>query len=317
MRTRSATRSGPRRRRETAAERGGRMLRAAIPLCALAFTLGAAETALALGPRAVITAGPQGETASRDARFDFASSAGAPLARFECRLDGGPWTRCESPKVYTALVGGAHRFEVRLVGLLVDSTPAVRDWVVALGTQTLPCPAGERCPNPLPPQRPTSRPRRRRDADGCPYGANRVGEVSNERLSRAVACLISKARVRRKLPALHRNRALEAAAVAHGRDMVAKRYYSHVSRDGSAPADRIRRVGYLRGSRFWAIGEVMAFTRPSFTPTRVVRAWLRSPKHRSVILTAAFRHVGAGIVRGTPSTPRSGATCVAELGRRG
>jgi uncharacterized protein YkwD len=99
--------------------------------------------------------------------------------------------------------------------------------------------------------------------------------------------------------------------------MVAKRYYSHVARDGRQPVDRIRGFGYLHAKRFWAIGEVMVFARPSFTPSRVVSAWLRSAKHRGVILTPAFRHMGAGIVPGTPTSRRKGATCVADFGRRG
>ena len=283
---------------------------------ALALSPAGPASALALGPRAAITGGPQGDVTSRDATFTFGSSGGSALARFECRIDGGPWSRCSSPKSYVALVGGRHRFEVRLAGLLVDPTPAVREWVVALGTQTLPCVARS-CPNPPGPKGPGRRPRRRRDADGCAYGGNRVGEVSLARLNRAVACMLSKVRVRRGLPPLRRSRALEAAATRHSRDMVANRYYSHVSRDGSDPAARIRGAGYLRDARFWAIGEVMVFARPSFTPSRAVRAWLRSPKHRAVILTAAFRHVGAGIVRGSPDNPRRGATCVADLGRRG
>ncbi len=33
--------------------------------------------------------------------------------RFECRLDAGGWSRCESPVVYAGLAEGRHRFEVR------------------------------------------------------------------------------------------------------------------------------------------------------------------------------------------------------------
>jgi uncharacterized protein YkwD len=214
-------------------------------------------------------------------------------------------------------VGGTHRFEVRLVGLLVDLTPAVREWVVTLPTQTLPCGLERRCENPLPPQRPGLRPGKRRDADGCAHGGNRVGEVSTARLNRGVACVLSKARARRGLPPLRGHAALAAAAARHGRDMVAKRYFSHLSRDGGQPADRIRRAGYLRGARFWGIGEVMVFSTRSFTPQGAVRAWLRSPPHRRVVLTAAFRHVGVAIVRGSPTRRGKGATCVANLGRRG
>src|SRR5687767_9784742 len=120
--------------RPTIARRPTRMLCAITLACALMLVLASADPALALGPRALITAGPVGEVPSQDARFIFVASSGAPLSRFECRLDAGAWTRCNSPKTYAGLVGGPHRFEVRLVGLLVDPTPAVRDWVVALGT---------------------------------------------------------------------------------------------------------------------------------------------------------------------------------------
>lgn len=287
-------------------------------LLALAILLALPQAAFALGPRAVVTGGPAGEVSSRDATLTFEASSRAPLASgFQCRLDDGAWEKCVSPRRYSGLVGGTHRFEVRLVGLLVDSTPAVRQWVVALGTQTLPCGLEQRCPNPLPTRRPDARPRKRRDADGCPYGGNRVGEVSTATLNRAVVCVLSRARARRGLPPLRRDRALASAAARHARDMVANRYFSHVSRDGGQPADRIRGAGYLRGARFWAVGEVMVHSRRSFTPVHAVRAWLRSPGHRGVILTAAFRHVGVSILRGSPASARRGATCVANLGRRG
>ena len=290
---------------------------AAVLAVLLTFVLAAPEAAQDIGPRAVVVGGPLGNVASRDATLAFTASSGAPLGRFECRLDGGPWAVCRSPVTYSGLVGGPHRFEVRLTGLFVDPAPAIRDWVVALGTQTLPCPLVGRCSNPLGEQRPRPRPRRRRDADGCAYGGNRVGEVSTARLDRAVVCVLSKARTRRGLPVLRTSRPLAEAAASHGRDMVANRYFSHVAGNGSSPADRIRSTGYLRGARFWAVGEVMVYSRRSFTPRRVVQAWLRSPRHRSVVLTAAFRHVGVGIVRGSPGNRRRGATCVANLGRRG
>ena len=287
-------------------------------LLALALVLALPEAALALGPRAVVTGGPAGEVSSREASITFEASSRTPLASgFQCRLDGGAWERCSSPRRYSGLVGGTHRFEVRLVGLLVDSTPAVRQWIVALGTQALPCGLARSCPNPLPPRRPERRPQKRRDADGCAYGGNRIGEVSAPTLERAVACVLSKARVRRGLPALRRDPALASAAARHGRDMVANRYFSHVSRDGGQPSDRIRGAGYLRGARFWAVGEVMVFSERTFTPRHAVRAWLRSPPHRRVILNPAFRHVGVGIVRGSPSKSTRGATCVANVGRRG
>jgi CSLREA domain-containing protein len=45
---------------------------------------------------------------------------------FQCKLDGGPFRNCHSPKVYTGLKPGKHRFEVRAANSAgqVDASPA-------------------------------------------------------------------------------------------------------------------------------------------------------------------------------------------------
>jgi hypothetical protein len=45
---------------------------------------------------------------------------------FECRLDGGSWTPCSSPKTYTGLADGPHNFGVRTLG---DTAVTTFDWV--------------------------------------------------------------------------------------------------------------------------------------------------------------------------------------------
>jgi uncharacterized protein YkwD len=291
----------------------------------LALLLGAPAAAQAAGPAAVITGGPSATEATDSATFTFVASAPDGFASFQCSLDGAPWHGCRSPSAYAGLLGGAHTFAVRLVGLFADSTPAVRAWTVALNTQALPCGAGPSCVDPVVPTgvvppvvSKVVRRSVRRDAGGCPYAGNMVGEVSDARLARATICLLDRERARHGLPAVRRNDALARAASSHARDMVRRSYFGHYTPGGSGPADRIQRTGYLAHAGYWAIGEVIAWTeRPAPTPQAAVRAWLHSPPHRSVILTAAYRDVGAGVARGAPrrGLPRAG-TFVADFGRR-
>jgi Invasin, domain 3 len=68
-------------------------------------------SAPAVAPTVRIGAGPGGATRARKARFTF-TAAGA--SRFECRLDGGRWSPCRSPKAF-AVKPGRHVFRVRAI----------------------------------------------------------------------------------------------------------------------------------------------------------------------------------------------------------
>ena len=91
-----------------------------------------------VAPDTSITGGPSGATTATGAQLTFTS--GDPSAVFECRLDGGPWAACTSPKGFSGLGGGAHRFEVRARDPAgnIDATPAVRTWTVGSGADTSP-----------------------------------------------------------------------------------------------------------------------------------------------------------------------------------
>jgi hypothetical protein len=81
----------------------------------------APETTLASAPKAVTTAA--------SATFTFsASEAGS----FECRLDGAPFALCGSPKSYSGLGKGDHRFEVRAIDAAgnADATPSLHAWKI-------------------------------------------------------------------------------------------------------------------------------------------------------------------------------------------
>jgi hypothetical protein len=61
-------------------------------------------------PDTTITRGPKRKTSKTSARFRFRSSE--PGSSFRCRLDRKPFAACSSPKRYTHLKPGRHRFRV-------------------------------------------------------------------------------------------------------------------------------------------------------------------------------------------------------------
>jgi len=83
-----------------------------------------------VAPNTTITSGPKASTGSKSATFSFSASEGG--ATFECRLDGGAWRACSSPRTYGGLAKGAHVFRVRAVDGAgnVDRTPDMWSWVI-------------------------------------------------------------------------------------------------------------------------------------------------------------------------------------------
>ena len=81
-------------------------------------------------PNTTITAGPKASTKSKSATFSFSASESG--ATFECRLDGGTWHACSSPRTYSGLHKGKHVFRVRAVDEAGnrDATPDGWSWTV-------------------------------------------------------------------------------------------------------------------------------------------------------------------------------------------
>jgi predicted extracellular nuclease len=81
-------------------------------------------------PDTTITSFPPDPSNSADATFEFTSDE--VNSTFECRIDGGAWEACASPKSYTGLANGSHTFEVRATDAAgnVDPTPASYTWTI-------------------------------------------------------------------------------------------------------------------------------------------------------------------------------------------
>lgn len=91
-------------------------------------------------------------------------------------------------------------------------------------------------------------------------------------------------------PALRWNDKLGAAAHVHSRDMAARNYFDHIGRDGSEPAARATRTGYV----WQRIGENIAAGQGS--PEQAMSAWLSSPVHCANIMEPAFTEMGSAYV---------------------
>jgi hypothetical protein len=79
-------------------------------------------------PETTLASTPKSGTAT-SATFAFSASENGT---FECRLDGAPFALCASPKAYSGLRQGDHRFEVRAIDAAgnADATPALHPWKI-------------------------------------------------------------------------------------------------------------------------------------------------------------------------------------------
>lgn len=86
----------------------------------------------ATAPQTFIDSGPTGTVAVTTATFTFSCSEAA--CTYDCRLDGGAWAPCTSPRALTGMSETGHTFEVRATDLAgnPDATPADRTWTVQL-----------------------------------------------------------------------------------------------------------------------------------------------------------------------------------------
>jgi uncharacterized protein YkwD len=149
------------------------------------------------------------------------------------------------------------------------------------------------------------------NADIIPDAGNR------DAVRAAILCLHNKVRAENGLPQLKANARLRRAAEGHSTDMVANRFFNHVTPSGTTMVDRILRTRYVRPDRGWILGENLEWgTGTLATPRGAVQAWLESPGHRANVLRRGYRDVGVGITLGVPTGDAAGATYAVEFGAR-
>jgi uncharacterized protein YkwD len=118
--------------------------------------------------------------------------------------------------------------------------------------------------------------------------------VRSQALETQVVRLFNQQRAAHGLAPLKADARLGRAADAHSVDMLRHGYFAHDDAHGGWDA-RIRRYVTRR-----EVGEILAFgSGEDATPAGMVRTWMQSPEHRSIILTPDLRRVGLGVATGT------------------
>nr|WP_300151815.1 CAP domain-containing protein [Propionicimonas sp.] len=132
-------------------------------------------------------------------------------------------------------------------------------------------------------------------------GTTTGGTYTVRTLEAEVLRLVNAARAKKRkcgsttykaVPALRANATLAKVAAAHSADMAAKSYFSHYSRNGDSPFDRMKDAGY----RYSSAGENIAAGYR--TPSSVVNAWLKSKGHCKNIMKKSYKQLGVGHATG-------------------
>jgi len=158
-------------------------------------------------------------------------------------------------------------------------------------------------------------------ASSCRGAGSLPSSAGGSQTRTAILCLVNRERARHGLKKLRSNRRLRVAAARHSVNMARAKFFSHTSPAGSTMTARIKRAGYTRSARSWAVGENIAWgAGGAATPQQIVAAWMRSSGHRANILNGRYREIGVGVALGAPvrvSAAGSGATYTTDFGVRG
>jgi uncharacterized protein YkwD len=112
----------------------------------------------------------------------------------------------------------------------------------------------------------------------------------NASAERQLVQLINQARAQHGLPPLNEDARLQAAARTHSQLMASQNTLSH-----QLPSEPIllKRLA-LRGAYFYTAGETAAF---NYTADAAQESFMRSPPHRTIILSPQYNAVGVGVVK--------------------
>ncbi len=155
----------------------------------------------------------------------------------------------------------------------------------------------------------------------CAYANLRPTVADTALIDGATLCLIDQVRAAYRLRPLHVNRELQAVAGKQVTEMVRDDYFGDNSPSGQTPGRLIAALPYGAHASSLATAQNLGWgTRSAATPAGILTAWMRSPPHRKVILTGAFRDVGVGVSPAVPSIlghGARGATYAVEFAVRG
>lgn len=150
----------------------------------------------------------------------------------------------------------------------------------------------------------------------CPGSGKGPQQVTRSRMRHAVVCMVNKKRTGRGLSKVRGKDPLHRAGKRHSRYMRRHNCFSHRCGGEKDLSGRVHSTNYLPCTCSWGLGENLGWgKRRNGSARGIVRSWMHSSPHRSVILTGGFDHVGVGVVKGTPwSSDAPASTVTANFG---
>jgi uncharacterized protein YkwD len=165
-------------------------------------------------------------------------------------------------------------------------------------------------------------PARARAASSC-AGAYAPPDGRNAALlDAATLCLMNQLRAAHGVRPLRFNHALARVAAGQATGMVRGHYFADRSISGQSAFTRIAASSYvprLSSVRLMTAQNIGWGTGPDATPAGIVEAWMQSPPHRRIMLTAGYRDAGVGVSPSVPTalvSPWAGGTYAVEFGTR-
>jgi uncharacterized protein YkwD len=145
------------------------------------------------------------------------------------------------------------------------------------------------------------------------------GKLAPKEARRAVVCLLNAERRKVGEQTLGTDKKLQKAAQRHTDHMVGSDCFDHVCPGEADLGRRLEIVDYLTGGLTrWIYGENIAWGSGKLgAPKEIVKAWMNSPPHRTILLTSSFEDVGIGFHAATPGHGgESGGLYTADFGMR-
>jgi uncharacterized YkwD family protein/spore coat assembly protein SafA len=115
-------------------------------------------------------------------------------------------------------------------------------------------------------------------------------------LEQKVATLVNQQRANNGLSALKFNWEVSRVARYKSQDMIDKKYFDHQSPTYGSPFNMMENFGI----KFSAAGENIAYGQK--TPEAVMNSWMKSPGHRSNILSPTYNQIGVGVAKSANGT---------------
>ncbi|GAA3441835.1 S8 family serine peptidase [Planomonospora venezuelensis] len=167
------------------------------------------------------------------------------------------------------------------------------------GTPTpTPTPTGGASPAPTPTATPTAAPTPAPTGTATPAPTPTPTAPGQRPAEKRVIDLVNQARADYGCAPVVFDARLYTAALGHSTDMAGNRYFSHTSKDGRTPADRIREAGFSP-LRAWA--ENIAWGQRS--AESVTDVWMRSRGHRANILNCKLTHIAVAYAKNSGGVP--------------